>query len=625
MKTKKDSLSHRKIEFLFVALLLAPGLTEAAPARKQLSRQEQLQSLRSKLILVPTSGWPAEQMAAAAKRFGYEVVNAPHGNNLEKHKREAKIWSNVGLKMLVRPRIPVTDPFDPEQIRRGCEQLNKIIEFHDPNPDVVGFVIAWGLYGEGGFPRDYKFSEKARQAFNRRMDTPEAPLPQSPRQGQPGSLRWVRWLEFRSGALRDFRERYVASAKKHTDKLVGTWSEFYPTENYQLNMGDAPGADFLFYDLSFGDVTVDQTIAFGETHGDMQHYETFEAWREHELPLMAKAVGEGVIPIGFQFPMRRGYAADFLSKTTVFTDRIEDEYSLRIAPDIRKLTGAVRGRTRRPEVAVVYQSFAAGALPGGDASRIYQNGVRQIEGSLRQMGVDLQVIAYEHLASKELSGYKLVIVVDPMYLSAAMRRNLAKARRVLYCGEYLLTHHDPATAGGDFRTGWHGQTKLDSTRLFYRRAPAGKLTVANPNSALMAGVEFEAGREYPSDQIVIFQLLGAGTKVLVKLGEYPVMFTAEGGRVVHLANRYFHQAWRADSAWLEDAGFHFLRNLLLDCGVKIRVAGSALCRVKQGWPYGSYGLTGYVAWNDTGRALMLRLSDGRAVRVPAHGWTLVED
>jgi hypothetical protein len=268
---------------------------------KKVSRQEQLRQLQAKQILVPTHGWSTEELAVTMTKFGYNVINAPQGNDLEKHKKEAAVWSAHNIKMLVRPGIPVADPFDPEDVKQGCEELNGVVRFHDPNPDVLGFVIAWGLFGEGGFLQDYKFSEKARQAFNEYMNTLGLPLPKAPERGQPGSMRWIKWLEFRMKTLREFRKTFVASAKQHTNKLVGTWSEFYPTLVYTLNMGEAPGADFLFYDFSFGDFTCDQTITFGETHGGLQHYETFEAWRKHELPLMAKAVGGGVIPIGFQF------------------------------------------------------------------------------------------------------------------------------------------------------------------------------------------------------------------------------------------------------------------------------------------------------------------------------------
>jgi hypothetical protein len=583
------------------------------------SRQEQLADLQTKQMLVFMWGWSAQEMAPVAERLGFQAVFAPSGNDIKGRAAEVATWSEYGFKMIARPSVPVKDPFDPEDVRGGCEELRRVFSQYDKNPDIIGFCPFWGLYGEGGFPHDYVFTDKARDAFNKWMNTPGEPLPTEPSDGQPGSLRYVRWNEFRSKTLREFRRTYVAAAKEVTQKLVGTWSEFYPIENYKLNMGEAPGADFLMYDLSFGDVTTDQTIAFAECHGDMQHYETFEKWRDHELPLMAKAAGEGVIPIAFQFPMRRGHATDFLSKTTVFTDRVEDEYSLRSGPDIRALIDAARGGVRKPEAALVYQSFEASALPGGGAFWFYQPSARFIGGMLHQMGVDVKVIPYEHLESLDLSEFKIVIVPDPMYLNDAMRANLTKARRVLYSGEYMLTHRDPATAKGDFNTGWSGVTKLDGLELRYALAPAGPLSVVK--ASLTNGIEIDPKLTYPADQMMTFDTTPKDTNALMKVGDAPIILIRSKGRVVHVANRFFNHAYSANSDALEKIAFTFVRNLMIDCGVRIRVDGPALVRVKDGFPYGSYGITGCIGWNKTGSDVKLRLVGGQSVTIPRYGWT----
>ena len=579
---------------------------------------KQVKDLQTRQIFVPTHGWTPEEMARAAKRFGFQAVNAPIGNDIQTKAAEAKVWSDAGFKMIVRPAVPVSDPFDFEDIKRGCEQLRVLIEYYDKNPDVVGFSLCWGQYGEGGFPPGFSFSEKAKEAFNKAMGTPGEPLPDCPSDGIPGSLRWVEWHEFRSRILMEFRKQYVQSAKKATRKPVGTWSEFYPTENYNLNMGDAPGADFLMYDLSFGDATVDQTRAFGECHGDMQHYRTFEEWRNHELPLMAKAAGEGVVPIAFQFPMRRGHAED-TSENTVTIDNIEDEYALRIGPDIRKLIDAIPNCVRKPEVALVYNSFAATALPAGKAFAFYQQSARFIEGMLHQMGVDLKVIPYEHLESANLDAYRLVIVPEPMYLNEAMRANLKKARKVLYAGEYLLTHHDPSTAGGNFNTAWSGITRWENGTLRYNMAPVGQIKITKENP-LMKEVVFAADKIYPADQTVTFDPLPPDAEVLMWIGDTPAIITMKGGRVIHVTNRFFIHAYREDDDWLEKGAFTFLRNLVLSSGANVRVGNSALARVKEGFPYGSYGITGRIAWNTTGRELTLRLSNGRSITIPRFGW-----
>jgi len=592
------------------------------------SREEQLRSLQQKQILVPMWGWPHEEMAEAVLQFGYEVVNAPHGNDLKAHEKEVAIWSEAGLKMLARPAFTATDPFDPDDVQRACEALAELIQHHEKHPDILGFVISWGLYGEGGFPPEFVFSEKAKESFNRHMNTPGEPLPQAPEADLPCSLRWLQWLQFRSETLVEMRRIYLAEAKKHTHKLVGTWSEMYPNENHILNMGPAPGADFVFQDLSFGHVSQDQSIAFGETHGNMQHYETFEDWRNHELPLMAKSAGEGVVPVAFQFPMRRGHHTDFLSETTVFIDEIEDEYSLRIGEDIQKLIDTVGRRTRTPEVAIVYLSYAAGALPGGYGSSFwfYQNGVRQLEGMLRQMGVEVRALPYDLITSTDLTRYKLVILPEPMYLPENVWTHLQTAPMLMLCGELFLTHHDESTVSGDFSDGWQARgVRWDGqAELQYFKAPEGKiLPVAN--HAFFAGVQLPDTFIYPADQIVHITRWPAPQNILAEVGDYPLLTSWNEGRVIHITNRFFNHVWNADEDILERAAFQFLRNIVKEAGVGIRVASLQQRRVKEGFPYGSYGLAGYVAYNTTDQPVELTLVNGNAIIIPSFGWTMVPE
>ncbi len=613
--------------------ILAPLLMAQDPSPIP-SRADQLRALQSKQIFVFMWGWSPEEISPAAKQFGYEVMAAPSGNDIAGKAREVEVFSKAGFKMLARPFIPVKDPFDPEDIDRGCEELAKVIAHYDRNPDILGFTLVWGLYGEGGFPYDFVFSEKAKAAFNQSMNTPGEDLPLPPAEGIPGSLRYIKWMEFRSKTLAEFRKTCIERMKQVTPKLVGTWSEFYPIENYQLNMGDAPGADFTMYDCSFGDVTVDQTIAFAETHGDMQHYKTYDEWRKHERPLIAKAAGEGVVPMAFQFPMRRGHATDFLAPTTVFIDNVTDEYSIRIGPDLRKLIDAVNdsGPKRRvfePEVALVYQSFAASALPGGNAFWFYRGSARQIEGALHQMGINLRVIPYEWLETADLARYKLVIVPDPLYLTAPMRDNLKKAKRVLYSGEYLLAHRDPVSATGDYNSGFYAQyATLAENRagsplvLKYQIIPSGKLEIIARHS-LTKNVTFLADRDYPRDQAVLFNPLPEDAKVFLKVGDVPVAFTCEKDRVIHINNRLFCQAWESPDDALEQAAFKLLRNIVEESGATVRILDHSLARVKESPLYGSYGLSGIIAWNTTGRDLTLHLNTGKAIDVPAYGWTSV--
>jgi hypothetical protein len=349
--------------------------------------------------------------------------------------------------------------------------------------------------------------------------------------------------------------------------------------------------------------------------------------------------------------MRRGDAEDFLAETKVFIDNLEDDYGLRIGPDIRELVDAVDGRTRKPEVALIFHSFATAALPHAgksslpnalDVLPLYENSTRQIEGTMHQMGIDMRVIPYEWLEDRDLSKYKLVIVPDPMYLTDGMRDNLKKARRVMYCGEYLMAHRDPATAKGNYLdpAGFSAETHLKNGNLRYFKDPGGKLTIAMPEHKLMKGVEVSAYRKYPADQMVVFDPLPKDAKVLLQVSGNPVIIEAESGRVVYVTNRYFYHAWHDDANWLEKAQFTFIRNLLKDCGVNVRVNTPSLCRIKNNsysvtgyvgdiaWNAirnSSYGVTGYVAWNATDKDLKIKMADGTNITIPKFGWTLVPE
>jgi len=625
------------VPLILLTLFLTGCFIHESSSVDPLSKQQQLKQLKEKQILVPMWGWSLDEMAPAAKRFGYEVVNQPQNSNIAQHARDIPVWTNSGLKMLVRPDLfIVSDPFDNEQVKIGYALLSNVIRFHeDANPNALGYVIQWGMFGEGGFPWGYKFSDKARNAFNQYMNTPNEPLPQAPVEGQPGSIRWVKWLEFRARKLRQFRKDYLEYAKQFTDKLVGTWSEVYPTDNYVLNMGDSPGADFVFYDLSFGDVTCYQTVAFGECHGEMESFSTFEAWRDHELPLMAKATGEGVTPIAFQFPMRCGdEVKNIAGKEQYCIDKIEDEYSLKLGPYIRELVDAVNGKIRKPQVALVYHSFAAAALPAGSSPSIdgnnsvmplYKKSAKQIEASMHQMGVDMRVIPYEWLEYHDMTQYKIVIIPDPMYLTEKMRQNLKTAKRVLYSGEFLLTHRDPATQSGSYLNKFNAFTiDPEFGRIDYLKSPKGRIETDSTHP-WMKGLNFDEDHRYPADQMFVFEQLPPNSKIIAKVADSPIIIETDNGKAIYVANRAFLHAWHSKTGWLEKNMFTFLKNLLRDSGVDIRVNSPMLIRANHGPLYGSYGVSGYVAWNTTGNDLKIELSNGQEIVIPQFGWTLVHD
>ena len=594
------------------------------------TKQQQLNDLKSKQILVAMWGWNPDVIAPAATNHGFEVVVKPGGNVIEQHKKEIPVWEKSGLDMLVRPDLfTVQDPFDKSQISNGYSELENIIKFHEKNnSNVVGYVIMWGFLGEGGFLPNYKFSDKAKKAFNDYMGTQGESLPKQPPMGMPGSLRWVKWLEFRSKKLSDFRADYIKFAKQFTDKLVGTWSEFYSVDNYILNMGDAPGSDFFFYDLSFGDVTCNQKIALAESHGNMETFPTFEAWRDYILPLMAKAAGEGVTPMSFQFPMTRGAIAEGnTNQKKYYVDKIEDEYSLKIGPYMKKIIDAADDKIREPEVALVYDSFQAGAMPAdrlpGRALWPYYVGTKQIESSMHQMGIDMRVIPYEWLEDHDLSKYKIVIVPDPMYLNSKMRKNLKTAKKVLYSGEFLLTHRDEKSQSGNYTNKFKAKTiDKEFGEIIYFNNPEGSIIV-NKKNPLMKNVDFPKNKKYPKDQMFTFNNSPKGSKILAKVGKTPVILTTGNGKNIYVANRAFATAWTEKTDWLEKGMFTFLKNILQSSGVNIHVKTPPQARSNLSYVYGSYGVSGNFAWNTTDKNIKIEMSDGQKITIPKHGWTVV--
>ncbi|OQY31837.1 MAG: hypothetical protein B6241_12995 [Spirochaetaceae bacterium 4572_59] len=601
-----------------------------------ISKAEQLKNLQRSQILVAMWGWSPEEMAPMAVRFGYDVVNQPQGNDLEAHKRDISVWETYGLKMLVRPWLDIPDPFDEVQVKKGLDLLKEVILFHEENnPGAIGYVIQWGLFGEGGFPWDYSFSDKAVQAFNKYMGTEGQELPAPPEKGVPGSMGWINWLKFRAETLRDFREMFVSHAMKSTDRLVGTWSEVYPSDNYVLNMGEAPGADFLFYDLSFGDVTCNQRIAFGESHGEMETFPDFESWKRHELPLMAKAAGEGVIPMSFQFPMRCGDEVDnIVGKKQYCTENIEDEYSLKIGPYIRELIDAVDGEVEEPEVGLVYHSFQAAALPAGDSPSTLRNimdgnrtvdglytfSSKQIETSLHQMGIHMEVIPYEWLEERDLTKYKLLIIPDPLFLNEKMRKNLKHCQRVLYSGEYMLAHRDDSKTKGNYQNGFSALTTAGEGDIEFFRHQGGRLDIHS--HPLTKDLETLNHFSYPADQMFRYRTQPDGSEVLINLNGIPIIFT--NGNGVFITSRAFHNSWVSSSGDLENFMFTFLKNLLLDQAVQVPVQSPPQIRGNLDSAYGSYGVSGVIGWNKTGEEVKLTMKWGSRIKLPPYGWIKVK-
>jgi hypothetical protein len=116
-----------------VALSVCSACAGALP-----SRQEQLRDLQTKQMLVFMWGWSAKEMAPVAEKFGFQVVQGANGNELD-------TWREYGFKIICRPGVPVKDPWDPEDVRKGCDDLKRVVKAYDSIPDCVGFAIFWGL------------------------------------------------------------------------------------------------------------------------------------------------------------------------------------------------------------------------------------------------------------------------------------------------------------------------------------------------------------------------------------------------------------------------------------------------------------------------------------------------
>jgi hypothetical protein len=395
-------------------------------------------------------------------------------------------------------------------------------------------------------------------------------------------------------------------------------------------MGEAPNADFLFYDLSFGDVTCNQRIAFGESHGGMEAFPDFKSWLNNELPLMAKGAGEGVTPMAFQFPMREGHEVENIGGRKQYTiTNIEEEYSLKLGPYIRELIDAVAHPLPEPEVALVYHSFQASALPAGPLDKTFANSVmplyrvhsKAIEGALHQMGVHMRAIPYEWLEDHDLSQYKLVIIPDPMYLSTEMHKNLGKARCVLYSGEFLLAHRAVNTQQGSYLSEFSASLEDDTYGPIDYLKNDSAVVEVNTHNNLMKGVVFPKDRRYPSDQMLVMHQLPKDAQILASVNGRPMLFSINGGKALFVTNRAFSHGWELQEDWLENGMFAFLKNLLVSCEVNVPVSSPPQSRANGSPNYGSYGVSGNIAWNTTGEPIRIELTSGKEIVIPKYGWT----
>jgi hypothetical protein len=119
-----------------------------------------------------------------------------------------------------------------------------------------------------------------------------------------------------------------------------------------------------------------------------------------------------------------------------------------------------------------------------------------------------------------------------------------------------------------------------------------------------------------------FETLSEKTEILASINEIPMLFKTDD-RNLFLANHAFNQAWDSKDAWLENAMFTFLKNLMLASDVEIKVASLPQERANKKYEYGSYGVTGDIAWNMTENDIEIKLTNGVNVTIPKFGWVKI--
>jgi hypothetical protein len=162
-------------------------------------------------------------------------------------------------------------------------------------------------------------------------------------------------------------------------------------------------------------------------------------------------------------------------------------------------------------------------------------------------------------------------------------------------------------------------------QLRYFKAPAGKLTAhgKQPHKWL-ENITLPEEIPYPSDQMVVFDSPDQKFDVVLRAGELPIIVVNPDGNEIFFTNRFFHQGWNMESDWLEKIQYGILRNLLNDLNVEVRVSGESKSRVKTAPWYGSYGLSGHLAWNFMDHEIQIDLSSGKKLTIPSRGWTVVK-
>jgi hypothetical protein len=111
---------------------------------------------------------------------------------------------------------------------------------------------------------------------------------------------------------------------------------------------------------------------------------------------------------------------------------------------------------------------------------------------------------------------------------------------------------------------------------------------------------------------------------ILKVGDNPVIITGCDDSEIYITNHLLNNAWHLQSDWLEEVLFGFFKNYLNYCGARVRVNTRQLVRVKENRFYGSYGLTGNIAWNATENDLRIEINNYGDVLIPSCGWVEID-
>ena len=136
----------------------------------------------------------------------------------------------------------------------------------------------------------------------------------------------------------------------------------------------------------------------------------------------------------------------------------------------------------------------------------------------------------------------------------------------------------------------------------------------------MTKVSFPENKDYPSDQMFIIEEMPGNSDVLATVNNLPVIFTIDKGKSVFVANRAFSHGWEMEDEWLENGMYMFLRNLLRSSHVNVPVISMPQVRANKSSKYGSYGISGNIAWNTTGIAITIEFDTGKKIVIPEYGW-----